>query len=497
MSNSDEWTRAKGKKSILLLALLLVTALLLAGCGAKLQVDTSVDERGAGKRVLHIYVSQSDLEMVSGGEPALTQALKAAMPEVLTMTSSADEYGVNYTFTMEFKSIDELKQKSAQILGFEPEIRFTKQGSPFAREYVLEEDTDMNAYFQWAINAAKPLVSPENQSSMVESVNNQVLLPGAGGFSSTSTSGWSATSTKTNPVKRIEVETVVSEKSPARTVTVVVDQKTVKTIDQDEKNLIQRFLKEKSKGAEIKTKQQKGTVCYSFTLEGNSPGELAKKSDAVFGTGVFKYEPVEPNSLFRLYNRYHFLDRYDFKSWLEAFTEEPVKYVARFKGPLVDAIGTEINGGTKELKVEAPSGYISAEAYVKEMSWLGLASLVVLVLIVIGMLIVLVLLYRKNSERVKSYALGVLGKRSGTKNLYACPSCGTPLKPGDRYCSKCGADAGNRCSQCGFPYKQGDKFCYACGAQLEEALEWADGSDLAPETRAMVAAAEDDAEHQK
>jgi len=486
---------SRKKSVVLLLPVLLVITLLLTGCGADLTVDTSVNEKGAGQRAFHIYVSQSDLEQVSGGEPALTQALKAAMPQVLTMSSSADESGVQYTFTMDFKNIDELKQKSAQILGFEPQIRFTRQGSPFAREYVLEEDTDMNAYFQWAIDAAKPLVSSENQSSMVETVSNKVLLPGWSDFSSTNTSAWSAASTKSNPVKRVEVETAVSESSPARTVTVVVNQDTVKAIDQEEKNLIPRFLKEKTKVTKIKTEQQNGTVRYTFTLEGNSPAELAKKCDAIFGAGAFTYDPVEPSSFFRLYNRYHFADRYDFTSWLGASIEEPLKYVARFNGPMVDAMGTEVNGGAKELKMEAPSGYVNAEAYVKELSWVGLAALAVLVLLVLGIVIVLVIYYRRNPEKVKGYAQGVLGQVAGPKSPYACPSCGTPFNPGDKFCSKCGANIGNRCPQCGLPNKPGDKFCYACGTQLVEALEQADGSLLSSETGQMVAAAEDDAEH--
>lgn len=487
--------RSQGRIILVLIVFIMFT-LALSGCGAGLQVDTSVDERGAGTRILCINVSHSDLEQVNGGEPALTEALKAAMPEVLTMSSATDEYGVHYTFTMKFKSIDELTEKSARILGFQPEIRFTKQGSPFAREYLLEENTDANAYFQWAIDAAKPLVSSENQSSMVESVSNRVFLPGATDFCTTSTTDWSASSTKTNPVKGIEIETVVSENSPQRTVTIIVDQKTVKSIDRDEKNLIQKFLKEKSKGAKLTTKEQKGTVRYSFTLEGNSPDELARTSNAVFGTGTFKYEPVGQKSFFRVYNRYYFVDSYDLQSWLGVSPQETVKYTARFKGPMVDALGAEVNGGTREMKMDIPGGYLRAETYVKEMSWFGVASLAVLALTGVGVVVVLILLYRKNREQVNSYVLGVFAKLSGSKGHNTCPACRNVLNPGEKYCSKCGAATGARCMQCGFPSKPGDKFCYSCGARLEEAIE-PDGSAVAQETEALIAAAEDSSEDQK
>ncbi len=50
----------------------------------------------------------------------------------------------------------------------------------------------------------------------------------------------------------------------------------------------------------------------------------------------------------------------------------------------------------------------------------------------------------------------------------ACPRCGAPYDPGDRFCAKCGASLAQAlvCANCGAPYDPGDKFCVKCGKPL-------------------------------
>lgn len=57
---------------------------------------------------------------------------------------------------------------------------------------------------------------------------------------------------------------------------------------------------------------------------------------------------------------------------------------------------------------------------------------------------------------------------------HACPTCGQPGKPEDKFCASCGAafivqaapPTNSACPACGLPYQQGDRFCAKCGAAL-------------------------------
>lgn len=48
----------------------------------------------------------------------------------------------------------------------------------------------------------------------------------------------------------------------------------------------------------------------------------------------------------------------------------------------------------------------------------------------------------------------------------ACAQCGTPARPGDRFCAKCGAALIVDCVKCGRAARAGDQFCASCGEPL-------------------------------
>lgn len=52
-----------------------------------------------------------------------------------------------------------------------------------------------------------------------------------------------------------------------------------------------------------------------------------------------------------------------------------------------------------------------------------------------------------------------------------CPGCGAPVKPGQRFCGKCGRDLTQKekrvCSACGTELGADDVFCPGCGAKYE------------------------------
>ena len=51
-----------------------------------------------------------------------------------------------------------------------------------------------------------------------------------------------------------------------------------------------------------------------------------------------------------------------------------------------------------------------------------------------------------------------------------CKVCGTEIKLGQKFCSKCGAviEYKNICMHCGAELKEGQKFCHKCGKTVNE-----------------------------
>lgn len=47
-----------------------------------------------------------------------------------------------------------------------------------------------------------------------------------------------------------------------------------------------------------------------------------------------------------------------------------------------------------------------------------------------------------------------------------CPSCGAPLRQGDRFCGKCGEQIEYACPACGEVLDVEDVFCGKCGTRL-------------------------------
>lgn len=59
------------------------------------------------------------------------------------------------------------------------------------------------------------------------------------------------------------------------------------------------------------------------------------------------------------------------------------------------------------------------------------------------------------------------GKATGGAQA-ACPACGEPVDPDDKYCAECGAQLGARrfCPNCGEQLRPLDKFCPECGDKI-------------------------------
>jgi hypothetical protein len=58
--------------------------------------------------------------------------------------------------------------------------------------------------------------------------------------------------------------------------------------------------------------------------------------------------------------------------------------------------------------------------------------------------------------------------KPAVRETMKCSECATPFKPGDKFCSKCGAPLPHICLNCGAELKDDMRFCAKCGAAVND-----------------------------
>jgi hypothetical protein len=61
---------------------------------------------------------------------------------------------------------------------------------------------------------------------------------------------------------------------------------------------------------------------------------------------------------------------------------------------------------------------------------------------------------------------GKFAIKSAVKEKLKCGECGTPFKPGDRFCRQCSAPLPLLCLNCGREVTEDDRFCAGCGSAV-------------------------------
>ncbi|MFZ5646152.1 MAG: zinc ribbon domain-containing protein [Bacillota bacterium] len=237
---------------------------------------------------------------------------------------------------------------------------------------------------------------------------------------------------------------------------------------------------------------------YSFTIKGESPADFAAKSNAIFGNGRFIYERLNKDSSLSLYNLYHFIDNYNFVSWIGVSPQDTVKYTAKISGTITDSRGNPIGDGSSTIEKSSQGGNISVDVWVRELSMAGVAGIAVIVIISLGGVTFLIYLYRKNPEKFRIPRFGKPSDAAGQSEvLSSCPSCSSKIKPGDMFCEGCGAELDKvpRCGNCGHIYAPEDKYCLICGTRLERpAAERNEGGTVTNVRGQLAATADTDKE---
>lgn len=141
------------KKKVFLFSLLL-SLLLLCGCGVNLSSKVKLNKDFSGTRTMSCTFSSRDFHTYfKGSKEDLNNLIKESCPDALTYTSSSDAGNDTYTFYLRFSSLDDYKQKVSGLLNFSPVITYEYGDSPFVNGLIYKENFTSKDLMTWLYTA--------------------------------------------------------------------------------------------------------------------------------------------------------------------------------------------------------------------------------------------------------------------------------------------------------------------------------------------------------
>lgn len=141
------------KKKVFLLTMLL-SLLLLSGCGVNLSSKIKLNKDFSGTRTMSCTFSSRDFNAYfKGSKEDLNKLIKESCPDSLTYTSSSDGENDTYTFYLRFSSLDDYKKKVSDLLNFSPDITYEYGDSPFVNGLIYKENFTSKDLMTWLYTA--------------------------------------------------------------------------------------------------------------------------------------------------------------------------------------------------------------------------------------------------------------------------------------------------------------------------------------------------------
>ena len=141
------------KKKVFLFGMLL-SLLLLCGCGVNLSSKVKLNKDFSGTRVMSCTFSSRDFNTYfQGSKEDLNKLIKKSCPDALTYTSSSDNGNDTYTFYLRFSSLNDYKKKVSDLLNFAPKITYEYGDSPFVNGLIYKENFTSKDLMTWLYTA--------------------------------------------------------------------------------------------------------------------------------------------------------------------------------------------------------------------------------------------------------------------------------------------------------------------------------------------------------
>lgn len=144
----------KSIKKSALLFLLFSLVLIVSGCGAEITNKIIIDENGTGIREIICTISENDIEQeIDGGETALDKVLNENKPTELNMNKTKKDGNIEYTFSYEFKNIEEFKNITEKLAHRPVDISLIESGNVFNKTFEFIAEPALDDIIKWAPQA--------------------------------------------------------------------------------------------------------------------------------------------------------------------------------------------------------------------------------------------------------------------------------------------------------------------------------------------------------
>jgi disulfide oxidoreductase YuzD len=168
------------KKKVFLLTMLL-SLLLLSGCGVNLSSKIKLNKDFSGTRTMSCTFSSRDFNAYfKGSKEDLNKLIKESCPDSLTYTSSSDGENDTYTFYLRFSSLDDYKKKVSDLLNFSPDITYEYGDSPFVNGLIYKENFTSKDLMTWLYTALyeKKYIDKDSSSDLWDLKTTQISFLG-------------------------------------------------------------------------------------------------------------------------------------------------------------------------------------------------------------------------------------------------------------------------------------------------------------------------------
>lgn len=175
----------KIKKIVLLLTSLLLIICVLTGCGAKINTELSITKDFSGQRKIDVIIENDDLsENVTGGINALKAVADSKIPKEMSCVLTAVDGGSCLTFTIDFKNIDDYRNKIVAIISagsneeLMPEIEYENLNTVFKKGVKLDENFTSFDLLQWYFDAVKAanIITYDDTSDWYEIGDSKIIV---------------------------------------------------------------------------------------------------------------------------------------------------------------------------------------------------------------------------------------------------------------------------------------------------------------------------------
>ncbi|MEE0928820.1 MAG: hypothetical protein UIG59_06480 [Acutalibacteraceae bacterium] len=294
-------------RRILLLMAFCLMVFVMAGCGATVSTDMTVDKDFNGSRVITLEISSDDLGDVDGGITGLETVITENIPDGMSYTISDATDGKNIVFTIEFKGLTDYRNKVNAIINagiteeekaqgdaLTPEITYERHDSYFKKGVKFEENFDSVDLLDWFREGLrKAAIISESESNWYENGDHFITIEGVqhevyGDFE--------VDTQEKNCIDDCEISTqLLLDNTIIRTIEFSAYKDTIDSLAAAGCKLEDYLKNLATDGIEFTSKtDESSNAVYTFVITAANPQELVEKTNKVLQskTNVFSFESV-------------------------------------------------------------------------------------------------------------------------------------------------------------------------------------------------------------